>query len=43
MTPVAHVGHWYHAILYLAPVLFVVVALWISSVRERRSGARDDD
>jgi cytochrome c-type biogenesis protein CcmH/NrfF len=37
MTPLAHVGHWYHAILYLAPVLLVVVALWLSSLRERRA------
>jgi cytochrome c-type biogenesis protein CcmH/NrfF len=37
MTPLAHAGHWYHAILYLAPVVLVVVALWLSSLRERRA------
>ena len=41
MTPFAHVGHWYHAILYLAPVLVVVVALWLSSLRERRAERRE--
>ena len=38
--PVAHAAHWYHAALYLAPVLVVVLALWISSVREKRAGRR---
>jgi hypothetical protein len=38
--PLAHVGHWYHAILYLAPVIIVVVALW---VHEKRHPAEDDD
>jgi cytochrome c-type biogenesis protein CcmH/NrfF len=37
VIPLAHAGHWYHAILYLAPVLLVVVALWLSSLRERRA------
>jgi cytochrome c-type biogenesis protein CcmH/NrfF len=37
VTPLAHAGHWYHAVLYLAPVLLVVVALWLSSLRERRA------
>ena len=36
-VPLAHAGHWYHAVLYLAPVLVVVLALWISSVREKRA------
>lgn len=43
MTPLAHAGHWYHAILYLAPVLLVVFALWVTSVRERRAGPAEDD
>jgi hypothetical protein len=37
VIPLAHAGHWYHAILYLAPVLLVVGALWLSSLRERRA------
>lgn len=37
MTPLAHAGHWYHSLLYLAPVLVVVLVLWLSSVRERRA------
>ena len=39
-VPLAHAGHWYHAVLYLAPVLVVVLALWISSVREKRAARR---
>jgi hypothetical protein len=38
--PLAHLGHWYHSLLYLAPVLIVVVVLWF---QERRERARDDD
>jgi hypothetical protein len=38
--PIAHAGHWYHAMLYLAPVLIVVVVLW---VQERRERGRDPD
>jgi cytochrome c-type biogenesis protein CcmH/NrfF len=26
----AHVSHWYHSVLYAAPVLVVVVGLWLS-------------
>ena len=32
----AHVGHWYHALLYLAPVIVISLALWRSGVREDR-------
>jgi hypothetical protein len=24
----AHIGHWYHALLYLAPVVIVAFGLW---------------
>jgi hypothetical protein len=24
----AHFGHWYHALIYLAPVLVVMVMMW---------------
>ena len=37
--PLAHAGHWYHALLYLAPVLIVVVVLWVQERRERRRDA----
>ncbi|CAB4932647.1 unannotated protein [freshwater metagenome] len=30
MTPLAHVAHWYHALLYVAPVALIGVALWWS-------------
>jgi hypothetical protein len=32
----AHVGHWYHALLYLAPVLVLAVFFTIQGRRERR-------
>ena len=32
----AHIGHWYHSLLYLGPVAIVVVVLWASERRERR-------
>jgi hypothetical protein len=38
--PVAHLGHWYHSLLYLAPVVIVVIVLWF---QERRERGRDDD
>jgi cytochrome c-type biogenesis protein CcmH/NrfF len=41
--PLAHAGHWYHAMLYLAPVLIVVVVLWIQERRERRRDDADED
>ncbi|WP_028721443.1 hypothetical protein [Patulibacter americanus] len=28
MTLLAHIGHWYHAVLYLVPVLIVGGGLW---------------
>ena len=33
--PLAHIGHWYHALLYLAPILIVGAALWWGGRRER--------
>lgn len=33
MTPVAHIGHWYHVLLYLAPVLLVAGGLWYAGKR----------
>jgi cytochrome c-type biogenesis protein CcmH/NrfF len=41
--PLAHAGHWYHALLYLAPVLIVVVVLWIQERRERRRDEAGED
>ena len=37
-VPLAHVGHWYHSLLYLAPVALVVVTLWVLERREKRRG-----
>ena len=34
MTPViAHIGHWYHSLLYLAPLLVLVVLALSSLLR----------
>jgi cyanate permease len=41
--PLAHLGHWYHSLLYLAPVLIVVFVLWVQERRERRRGDSGDD
>jgi cytochrome c-type biogenesis protein CcmH/NrfF len=42
--PLAHLGHWYHSLLYLAPVLIVVVVLWVQERRERRrDGGEPED
>jgi hypothetical protein len=41
-TSLAHVGHWWGSILYLAPVAVVVVFLAVQSWRaRRRDGAPD--
>jgi cytochrome c-type biogenesis protein CcmH/NrfF len=40
--PFAHLGHWYQSLLYLAPVVIVVVALWVQERRARRRGDGDD-
>jgi cyanate permease len=43
-VPLAHAGHWYQAMLYLAPVLIVVVVLWVQERRERgRDESGEDD
>lgn len=43
MSPfvLAHAGHWITGLLYLAPVVIVVVVLWIQAARDRRSGPED--
>jgi hypothetical protein len=41
---IAHAGHWFISLLYVAPVLVVVVALAVQSRREReRDGGDGDD
>jgi cyanate permease len=34
--PLAHLGHWYHSLLYLAPVAIVAVWLWVVERREKK-------
>jgi hypothetical protein len=36
----AHVGHWYHALLYLAPVLVLAAFFTVQGRRERRTEER---
>ena len=40
--PLAHAGHWITGLVYAAPVILIVVALAVTTVRERRRRARDD-
>jgi cyanate permease len=42
-VPLAHAGHWYHAVLYLAPVLLVALLLWVQALRDRRRARREGD
>ena len=43
MTPLAHVGHWYHSLLYAVPIVLIALALWWSGRRDdrRRDAERD--
>jgi hypothetical protein len=34
--PIAHAGHWFAGLLYLAPVAILAGGLWIQSVRDKR-------
>ncbi|MBF6620975.1 MAG: hypothetical protein ITG02_12190 [Patulibacter sp.] len=43
MIPViAHIGHWYHVLLYLAPVLLVAGGLWYAGKRLPDEDELDD-
>jgi hypothetical protein len=37
--PIAHAGHWFEGALYLAPVVIVVIVLFLQS---RRTGEPDE-
>jgi hypothetical protein len=39
----AHAGHWFAGLLYLAPVLIVVGALLYQSWKDKREGGEDDE
>jgi hypothetical protein len=39
----AHAGHWFAGLLYLAPVVIVVGALGFQSIKDRRRGDEDVD
>jgi hypothetical protein len=38
----AHAGHWFSGLLYLAPVVIVVGALGYQSIKDRRRGDDED-
>jgi 4-hydroxybenzoate polyprenyltransferase len=38
----AHAGHWFAGLLYLAPVVIVVGALLYQSWKDKREGPDDD-
>ena len=41
--PIAHVGHWTTGLLYLAPIVIVVLTLWVMNRREEAAGDSDDE
>lgn len=41
MLVLAHIGHWYGELLYVAPVVLVVAWLGLGNLRERRRLRRD--
>ena len=43
MTPLAHIGHWYHVLLYLAPVLMVAGGLWYAGKQLPDEDDLDED
>jgi hypothetical protein len=47
IVPMAHAGHWFAGLLYLAPVAIVVGALGVQSWKDKRAegddGGEDDD
>jgi hypothetical protein len=43
MLPIAHFGHWYVSLLYLAPVFVIVIVLSVQSWRDRRQARREQD
>ncbi|MFM8883492.1 MAG: hypothetical protein ACKOH7_01595 [Solirubrobacterales bacterium] len=40
MTVLAHVGHWYHSLLYAAPIVLIALALWWSGRRDGKDRRR---
>jgi hypothetical protein len=43
VTVVAHIGHWYHVFLYLAPVVIVAGGLWFAGKRLPEESELADD
>jgi len=41
-APLAHIGHWYHALLYLAPVFILVIVFAVQGRRERLAEEREE-
>lgn len=43
MTVLAHVAHWYHSLLYAAPIILIALALWWSGRRDRSTRPEKKD
>lgn len=43
MLPLAHSGHWAVSLLYLAPVVILVGALFVTRARDGRAAAEEDE
>jgi hypothetical protein len=41
LLPIAHAGHWFEGALYLAPVVILVLVLFVQGRKDH--GADDDD
>lgn len=42
IVPLAHAGHWFVGLLYLAPVVIVIGVLLVQSWRDRRSDRAEE-
>lgn len=43
VLPLAHAGHWFVSLLYLAPVVLIVSMLAVSSRRDKRAEAAEKE
>jgi ABC-type polysaccharide/polyol phosphate export permease len=42
IVPLAHAGHWFVGLLYLAPVIIVIGVLFFQSWRDRRADRSEE-
>lgn len=41
--PLAHTGHWFHAVLYVAPIVLIALGLWWSGRQDRGPAESDPE